>query len=199
MENQENQSQLSRHELKKLKRQQREEEEKKKLETQEKSKKRKGLIKYSIYAIIAIVVIFGLFKLFSGGSDSNNSSDSGPYTSSPVHWHASLDVYICGEKVTIPENAPLGEHHLGLPLLHTHADRLIHIEGQIWNKEEITIGKYMKVIGEEFTDTTLLDKNNGDLCNENPGKVKLIVNSKENQELTNYVVQDGDKLELRFE
>ena len=156
--------------------------------------------KYSIYCLIALVVIFGIFKLFSGSSDSTDgNSNSGPYTSGPVHWHASLDTFICGEKVLVPEEAPLGEHMLGLPLLHTHADRLIHIEGQVWKKEDIALGRYIDVIGEKFSNEQILDKKNGDLCDETPGKVNMFVNGKENLEFRDFVPKDGDKIEIKFE
>ena len=57
----------------------------------------------------------------------------------------------------------------------------------------------MNVIGQNFKNDELLDKKNGDLCNGQPGKVKVLVNGKENSQLKNYVIKDGDKYEVQFE
>ena len=128
---------------------------------------------------------------------SDTPQPSGPYSGGSIHWHATIKVFVCGEEYQLP--APQGGHHLGLPLLHTHEDRLIHIEGTIWKPEEITLGKYMEVIGENFKDDELIDKKNGDACDGQPGKVKLMANGKEDSMLSQYVIKDGDKYELRFE
>ena len=148
---------------------------------------------WSVGGLAAIVVMISIVMI----PKNEFSNPKEPYSKGQVHWHATLKVFVCGEEKLMP--APVGEHHLGLPLLHTHADRLIHIEGTILNPEEITLGKYMGVIGQNFKDDELLDKKNGDLCNDQPGKVKLLVNGKENDQLTQHVIKDGDDYILRFE
>ena len=151
----------------------------------------KRIITWSIAVIIVIAIIYFLVQ-FQG-----NEPNSGPYSKGQIHWHASLKVFICGEEQQMP--VPIGQSHLGTPLLHTHEDKRIHIEGTVWKPEDITLGKYMGAIGKNFKDDQLLDKKNGDLCSEQPGKVKLFVNGKESPELTNFVIKEGDKYELRFE
>jgi len=106
-------------------------------------------------------------------------------------------VFICGERIPLPQ--PPSDQHLGNPLLHTHDDGRVHVEGTVWNAEDITLGKYMDVLGKHFKDTELLDKTNGDLCDGEEAVVKLIVDGEENQELANYVIQDEEAYELRFE
>jgi len=115
-----------------------------------------------------------------------------------IHWHATPMVYICGENVPTPISTP--GRHLGSNLLHTHDDRLAHIEGNVSSPEQITIGAFMANIGLRFSETDLVDKKNGDSCpNGEAGTVKLLVNGVENSQLANYVLRDGDNLEMRFE
>jgi len=184
---------LSRHELKELKRKEKEEQIRLEEGKKKTGKTRKNIIKYSIIGIIGVIIIYFLFNLFSKPVVKS-------YTDGPVHWHASLDVFICGNKMDVPKEAPVGEHHLGLPLLHTHADRLIHIEGQVWKKEDISFGAYMDAINVPFSNDTIMEYKNDGMCNDGKlNKVKMLVNGKENFELRNYVVKDKDKIEIRYE
>ena len=184
---------LSRHERQQQKKQQREQEQQQKEKLQTAKQRKKNIM---IGSVITIVVL-GMTAFFIMLPDNETSKPQQPYSGGAVHWHATLKVFLCGEEKLMP--APVGEHHLGLPLLHTHEDKLIHIEGTVWKPEEIFLGRYMEVIGQNFKDTELLDKKNGDLCNGTPGKVKLIANGEESPLLTRYSVKDGDKFELRFE
>ncbi len=155
------------------------------------TKYQKRKIRNYIIAILTIFIISYFIFLFVS-SEKTTSHSKGP-----VHWHSRLRVAICNEGVLMP--APAGEHHIGLTLLHTHKDRLIHIEGTVWKPEEITLGKYMEAIGKNFKGDELLDKKNGDLCDNKPGKVRLMVNGIENSELTHYVIKDNEDYELKFE
>ena len=120
-----------------------------------------------------------------------------PFSKSQIHWHADLNVFICREEITMPR--PSANQHLGGPLLHTHDDGRIHVEGTVWNEEDITLTKYMKVIGKKFTSEELLDKTNGELCNGEESNVKLYVDGEESPELGSYIIKDKERYELRFE
>ncbi|MEK6862001.1 MAG: hypothetical protein AABY07_08610 [Nanoarchaeota archaeon] len=184
---------LSKHELKELRKKEKEEQNTVEEEKKDAQKFKKNIIKYSIIGIILIVVVYFAFKMFSGPKVES-------YTKGPVHWHAELNVYICGKKVGVPEELPQGQHHLGLPLLHTHADGLIHIEGQIWKKEDITLGAYMDAINVPFANNTIIDYKNDGMCNDGKSnKIKMLVNGEESSEFRNYVVNDKDKIEIRYE
>lgn len=187
------QGSLTRHERQQMKKQQQEQEQQQKHNQQTAKEQRKKIMIWSVVAVIAIGIIIFFVTL----PKNETVQPQQPYSKGAVHWHASVKVFICGEEKLMP--APVGETHLGSPLLHTHADRLIHIEGTVWRPEDITLGRYMKEIGQNFKDDELLDKKNGDMCNGTPGKVKLFVNGKENPSLTNQVAKDDDKYELRFE
>lgn len=150
------------------------------------SKKHKKVIIWSV--VVIIVVVLGYLLI------SNSYQES--YTKEQVHWHATVNVFTCGEKRELP--IPL-QGHLGGPLLHTHDDGRIHIEGKIWKGEDITLGKYFKVIGLKFTNEQIMNFKNGDLCDGKSGKVKLFVNDEENSELSDYVIKDDEGYEIRFE
>ena len=185
------QQHLSRHERQELKRKEREEQHTLTEKQQQQKKTRKNIVKYGLVIVAVAIFLYLVTKLFSQPTTES-------YTKDAVHWHAQLDVYACGENKLMP--APEGEHHLGLPLLHTHSDRLIHIEGKIWKKEDIMLGAYMDAIGIPFNDTQLLDYKNDGMCdNGKPNKVRMIVNDKENFEFRNYVINNKDKIELRYE
>lgn len=186
--------QPTRRERYELRKQQREQEREQREQQHESKQKRKKILWWSLGVIIVIGIGYIVLSL---PEKPETPKQTGPYSKGQVHWHATLKVFVCGEEKLMP--APLEGHHLGLPLLHTHEDRLIHIEGTIWKPEEINLGRYMDAIGQNFKDDELLDKKNGDLCNNLPGKVKLYVDGKENNQLTNYVIKDGDTYEVRFE
>ena len=187
---------LSKHGLKEIKKKEKEEQQKLEEEKEKAQKTRKNIIKYSLVGLVVLVFIYFIFTLFSKPKTES-------YTKGAVHWHAELDVSVCGEKIDVPKEAPIGEHHLGLPLLHTHADRLIHIEGKVYNKEEINLGAYMDAIQVPFGSDTIINYKNDGMCNNGKSnKVKMFVNGEEildSNLFRSYVVQDKDKIEIRYE
>ena len=120
-----------------------------------------------------------------------------PPTKNVVHWHAKVNIEICGIHKDLPKIPP-GQGHLGSPLLHTHDDNIVHLEGDIKN-QDITIGKFMDVIGLDFSETSFMGKSNGDDCNGSPGKWKMFLNLQESNLFRDYVVSDGDTVLLTFE
>ncbi len=193
---QDEQPAMTRRERRELKEQKKEQERLGKEKQFAMKEKRKSILIWSSVAVLVVLLGYATFSLSSsGGKEQPDYSD--PYSKGQVHWHAVLRVFVCGEEKLMP--APIGESHLGQPLLHTHEDRRIHIEGVVQRPEEITLGKYMTVIGQTFKDDELLEKKNGDLCDGKPGKVKLLVDEKESADLTQHVIKDGESYELRFE
>ncbi len=155
-----------------------------------------------IWLVAGIVVLLGIGSalfLFSGSSNSGNSSElntaglSFPLVN--VHWHATPIVNVCGENKPIPV-APVTDH-----LLHTHEDRLIHIEGTVNSPEQITLGRFFGLVGVKFSSTQLLDKTNGDVCENTgqPGKVSMTVNGVPSEEFENHVVRHGETIIVSFD
>ncbi|MEK6907354.1 MAG: C2H2-type zinc finger protein [Nanoarchaeota archaeon] len=158
-------------------------------------KTKRKIVKYIIALIIIILISYGGYNLFQRSAELSSSS----YTKTSVHWHAYPTVIICGEEKQLPH--PLGSAHLGNNLLHTHAppDNFIHIEGRVYSPDEIKLGKYLDVIGVKFDQDRILDKKNGDLCNNKAGKLRIFVNDIENFEFRDYIMKDQDKILIKYE
>ncbi|MBI2084869.1 MAG: hypothetical protein HYT70_04660 [Candidatus Aenigmarchaeota archaeon] len=96
-----------------------------------------------------------------------------------VHWHADFELWICGEKQTLPDPAGLA-NRVGTQDVHHHGDYRIHIEGVIVDMEEATLGHFFDVIEVPFSNSQLMEKKNGDFCPDgNPGIVRMYVNGKD--------------------
>lgn len=125
-----------------------------------------------------------------------------PYTAGPVHWHAKINVEICGQARELPETKTLtahGKSAVGIGLLHHHHDGTAHIEGRILRPEEISLGAFFDAIDGKFSETEIFDKKNGDACKDKPGSVKLYVSGVENTEWRNYVLKDEDEIDIKFQ
>jgi hypothetical protein len=185
--------QLTRRERQNLKKAQRQEEQEAKEKTRESKQKKKTSLTLIVGSIVAIGMIVAFIMIFKGGK---------PYSEGQVHWHADLEIILCGKPYSLPtpsEGSLHGQAFLGEPLLHIHEDKRIHIEGTVQQPEDITLGKFMEAIGLTFKDDQLLDKKNGDNCDNTPGKIRLKANNKESTALSNQVIKDGDTYQLTFE
>ncbi len=108
-----------------------------------------------------------------------------------IHWHPELSIYIKGQIQEIPGNA--GTH----TIMHTHdTTGMLHVHpaNKLVLKDHITLGKFFKLWGKKFSSTCIFDN-----CNSSEGEVKMTVNGVENTEFENYVMQDKDKIVLRYE
>ncbi len=108
-----------------------------------------------------------------------------------IHWHPELSIYIKGQKQEIPNNT--GTHSI----MHTHdttGTLHIHPASKLVLKDDIKLGRFFALWGKKFSSTCIFDN-----CNSSEGKVKMTVNGQENIEFENYVMQDKDKIEIRFE
>jgi hypothetical protein len=104
---------------------------------------------------------------------------------SGLHWHPELAIYVKGVKQDLPAN--LGIVGSSMAPVHTHeADGVIHLEFQgLVRKSDITLGQFFKSWGKDMRSFGT--------------NLKMTVNGKENTEYENYIMQDKDKIELRFE
>lgn len=157
-------------------------------------KQRKKILWYGLAAVLLTFMVWGIVSV---------AQQRGSYSQGQVHWHADLSFMVCGEDVPLPKPVAgtkvHGEVFIGTPFLHLHNEQQIHIEGAIKDASEITLGKFMEVIGLTFTDSEFMNKKNGDTCPDGSlGKVKLLVNGKESPELADKVIVDGEKYELVF-
>jgi len=116
---------------------------------------------------------------------------------SGLHWHPQLAIYVKGEEIEIPENIGIGSVFVGKPgygdggmamtPMHTHDDiPLIHLEyGKAVRRDDITLGKFFEVWGKDMRGFGT--------------NMHMTVNGETNAEYENYVMHDGDRIELRYE
>lgn len=156
-------------------------------------KRATSLLKQVAIGFIVIVVIWLVWMVFkqSQGPTGQIISRNG------LHWHPKLSIIIDGEKQKLP--ADIGISGTGHEEIHTHdkdaKDGVVHMEmSGIVTKDETKLGNFFRIWGEEFTATQILDKKNG-----LEGNVKMIVNGKENKEFGNYLMEDKDSIEIRYE
>lgn len=102
------------------------------------------------------------------------------------HWHPELTIYVKGEKQEIPANIGLGAVHQPI---HTHDDNkqgIIHLEFQgLARKQDVMLGQFFKNWGKDIRSFG--------------ANMKMTVNGEENTEFENYIMQDKDKIEIRYE
>jgi hypothetical protein len=191
-------SRPDRNEIRRLRREQRKQERLQQERDMKSREKRNKMLTYMLIISLVSFMGYSVFNLTVSPITGNVASDNtGIIPSGDVHWHATPRIFLCGEEKKI--YAPV-TGHAGTSLLHTHSDRRIHVEGVIPSSEHITIGRFFDNIFVKFSETEIMNYKNGDVCPDgNPGYVKMFVNEAENNEFRNYVVRDGDVIEIRFE
>ena len=112
-------------------------------------------------------------------------------TGGPVHWHADFEIWACGEKIHLPGPENVFDNKVGTAVFHHHDDDRIHVEGILLDKQDADLSQFFKTIGGSLTtesigipqhDKTVKVWRNGDLCGDQPGKLKVYVNGKLNPE-----------------
>lgn len=132
-----------------------------------------------------------------GGYAQETATEDDVVSRSGLHWHPEIALYVKGQKQEIPQ---VGLTNMDMSRLHAMHKRMqgqhmhegpneqgtIHpkFEGLV-RKSDITLGQFFKKWGKSIL-TLGTD-------------LKMKVNGKENTEYENYVMQDKDKIELRYE
>lgn len=153
----------------------------------------KLLARVSMWAIPLILIGGGIGWLVWKTASAPPTTESDIVARNGLHWHPQLTVTIKGKEETIPQNIGLGAVH---GPIHTHQDLpTIHLEtqGRI-TKDDIRLGKFFQAWGKQFSSTCVLD-----FCNDSDGTVSMTVNGQPNTEFDQYVMQDKDKIEIRYE
>ena len=110
-----------------------------------------------------------------------------------LHWHPEMAIYIKGVRQDIPEAIGLGLVHQPI---HTHeADGVVHLEfSNLVKKDDLTVGGFFNNWGKMFSRERILDYSNGP-----DGTVKMYVNGQTNDAFENYIMQDNDKIEIKYD
>lgn len=149
----------------------------------------------SLIIISIVILIVGSALLLS--RETTVTSDDRVVSRNGLHWHPRLKIFIKGQKIELENN--IGRTGGKEKPLHTHTedykDGIIHLEFDgVVSKEEVKLGKFFKIWGKEFSQTTIFDKENGP-----EGTVKMFVNDKENFDFQDYEMRDKDNIEIRYE
>lgn len=113
-----------------------------------------------------------------------------------LHWHPELAIYLKGVKQEIPHiglsnMSPGGAHALMMRLRHgmhggANEQGIIHLKFQgLVHRQDITLGRLFQRWGKDLRSFG--------------ANLTMTVNGKENTEFENYVMQDKDKIELRYD
>lgn len=140
-------------------------------------------VKTSYIIIGLIVLIFGGF----GWSIYQQPRDPDIVARSGMHWHPKLAIYVKGEKQEIPANVGIGAVHQPM---HTHsedsAQGVIHLEfpGMV-RTEDIMLRNFFEIWGKDIRSFG--------------ANMRMTVNGTENGEYENYIMKDGDTIELHYD
>jgi len=172
--------------------QQRKEREQKRLNSDRlnKLKKKFGL------ALILVIVLFLSYRIYlsvKNNKSFNNNEPSDIISRDGIHWHSDLAIYIKGVKQEVSANLGIGIVHQPI---HTHdTTGTLHLEKSgLVRKNDTRLSEFFRIWGKKFDSNCIFDT-----CQGSEGKVKLLVNGKENNEFQNYLMRDGDKIEIKFE
>lgn len=140
-------------------------------------KKQSNALKIFLFASMIGIITLNTIYLSASTIYKNERSITG----GPVHWHADFEVWNCGNEVDLVD--PVGwSNKIGTPVFHEHNDKRVHVEGVVLKEGEVSLGQFFKVAGGNLNqqnlnvplnDGTILDVNNGQDCNGQPGMVQV--------------------------
>jgi hypothetical protein len=146
--------------------------------------------------VFIIVVVFGILGLLF-----YTRSATGAPRINQDHWHATYQVFICGQR---QRNFPVWEGGV-----HTHADGVIHIHPFVQSEEGAgaRLVKWFEYGGGKLTQTEMQMPGtpedqvyrDGDRCPDGrAARLRLIVNGEEMGDWGEYIPQDGDRIIIEF-
>jgi hypothetical protein len=137
------------------------------------------------YTIATIAFVVFLGGVWSSNTLQNRADGTSSIVSrNGLHWHPTLEIFVRGEKVEIPPNLGLGAVHKPV---HTHEDLpILHLEfsGMV-REQDIMLQRFFDNWGKDMRSFG--------------AGMRMVVNGRENRDYENYIMQDGDRIELRFD
>lgn len=154
------------------------------------------------WPILTAVFAFGAWHIWKMRSFKSRGMRSGEEANDPdvvsyngLHSHPEISIYVKGEKQEIPHmgisDMDMGAmHRMHTRMQHMHEgpneQGVVHLKFQgVVRKGDITLGKFFKKWGKGMRSFG--------------ANMKMTVNGKESTEYENYVMQDKDKIELRYD
>ncbi|MBA3724752.1 MAG: hypothetical protein H0W89_07790 [Candidatus Levybacteria bacterium] len=137
------------------------------------------LKKFLFLAIVVVIAVPTLYMIISTVYLNTISVSKGP-----VHWHADVEVWACGQEVALQDPTGFLSNKIGTATLHEHNDKRIHLEGVVVHPEDASLGRFFQVIGGELINDSLIvptnngpiPYTNGSMCNNgSEGQVQVFV------------------------
>lgn len=135
-----------------------------------------------VAAVIA-AVLAGVF-LLPVWSERHRSADSDAIATNGLHWHPTLRIFVKGEELPIPANIGLGAVHQPI---HTHDDvPIVHLEfdGRV-TEDDLKLGNFFRNWEKDIRSFG--------------SNMRMTVNGEITDEYENYVLRDGDAIELWYD
>jgi hypothetical protein len=149
---------------------------------------------YKAIALGGAIVL--LLLLGSLGTRTLQGDDGSIVSRAGLHAHPTIEIYVKGERIGIPENVGVGPQYAGLPTydtqmkmtaIHTHDDLpIIHLEFQgVVREEDLRLGSFFKIWGHDMRE-----------FGEN---MRMTVNGIQSLELEGYIMRDGDRIRIDYD
>jgi hypothetical protein len=106
-------------------------------------------LKPALFAGLATTLLAPTLFLIVSTIYLNVRSESG----GPVHWHAEIEFWACGTELELRDPTGFLSNKIGTSTYHEHNDKHIHLEGVVVNKEDASLGKFMRVTGGSLSST----------------------------------------------
>ncbi len=158
---------------------------------------------------LLLVLLIALAAMVVARQFIDGGADGGPSTASPTptvtrpsvndHWHATYEVFVCGQRQPNFLFWPGG--------VHTHNDGVIHIHPKNPSEESegARLVKWFEYGSGKLTQTQLRmpgsreDFKNGDTCDDGSAAVlQVSVNGVKMDDWSDYIPQDGDQVRIVF-
>ncbi len=168
-------------------------EKRQKLDIRKQTKKSGKTRQFLKIGLIVVLFVAGLGVLAFLVSKNPADKTEDIISRNGLHWHPELSIYIKGQKQEIPADIGLGFRE---EPIHTHdAMGVIHLEfSGLVVREDAKLANFFQIWGKQFNSNCIFK-----FCNGSEGKIKFSVNGKENNEFENYIMRDGDKIEIKYE
>ena len=164
-----------------------------------------GLGKHHFAVVIFVIICFVVVSITGYILFDTLGNNILSWSRGPVHWHADLDIVLCGEQRFFSSPTSNLLNRVGTPAVHHHDDMRIHLEGVLMTAKEATLGHFFDAIAVPFDRDRIFEYRNGDSCsNGKPGKVRMFVNGVEHFEFREYIiapypdVPPGDRISITF-
>ena len=151
-------------------------------------------IRRALTLALGVLILGGMFTLVAMMVFARETRP-GPHIGD--HWHASYEIWVCGER-----QPDLPQFEGGI---HTHGEGLLHLHPHIASEEGrgAALGKFFEYGGYTLTDDSLavpdVAVQNGDSCEDgSPGQLRVFLNGEPLDDFVGYIPKDGDEIRIEF-